>query len=71
MATETRIRDFRLLPREALLSVNDLVLLSGRSRTSIWRDVRHGRLPKPVRVGPNCVRWQIDDVRKFLAGGAI
>jgi len=24
---------------------------SGRSRTSLWRDVRDGRLPEPIRLG--------------------
>jgi predicted DNA-binding transcriptional regulator AlpA len=28
-----------------------------RSRRQIYNDVRDGRLPPPVEVGPNCVRW--------------
>jgi predicted DNA-binding transcriptional regulator AlpA len=66
--TPKRLFDFDRLPGEALLSARDLVALSGRSRTSVWRDVRHGRLARPVRLGPNCVRWRVEDARKYLAG---
>ncbi len=63
-----RLLDFDRLPSAALLSASDIVTLSGRSRTSLWRDVNQGRLSKPVRVGPNCVRWRVEDARKYLAG---
>lgn len=66
--TASRLFDFGRLPGEALLSARDLVALSGRSRTSMWRDVQHGRLAKPIRLGPNCVRWRVEDARKYLAG---
>lgn len=65
-----RIFDFDRLPGEALLSASDLVALSGRSRTSVWRDVRFGRLVKPIRLGPNCVRWRVADARRYLSGSA-
>jgi predicted DNA-binding transcriptional regulator AlpA len=67
--TRLRLTGFDELPNAALLSASDLVTLSGRSRTSFWRDVNEGRLCKPVRLGPNCVRWRVGDVRKYLAGG--
>jgi predicted DNA-binding transcriptional regulator AlpA len=66
--TSMRVTGFDQLPNAALLSASDLVTLSGRSRTSVWRDVNEGRLCKPVRLGPNCVRWRVSDVRKYLAG---
>ena len=31
--------------------------LSGRKRTSRWRDVRAGRLPAPLKLGPNARGW--------------
>ena len=66
--TRLRLTDFDQLPNAALLSASDLVTLSGRSRTSVWRDVNEGRLCKPVKLGPNSVRWRVGDVRKYLAG---
>ena len=40
--TNLRISNFDNLPDSALLSVKELIALSGRSRTSLWRvsDVR-------------------------------
>ena len=64
-----RLRQFNELPCEALLSAKDVVFLSGRSRTSLWRDVQRGRLSKPVRIGPSSVRWRVADIRDFLTGG--
>ena len=62
------LTSFDEMPEAALLSAHDLAILSGRSRTSLWRDVASGRLPKPMRIGPNCVRWRVADARKYLVG---
>jgi predicted DNA-binding transcriptional regulator AlpA len=68
-AVQNRLSAFDQMPASALVSVNDLVALSGRSRTSLWRDVNEGRLSPPIKIGPNSVRWSVDHARKFLAGG--
>ena len=68
-SVKKRLRQFNELPCEALLSAKDVVFLSGRSRTSLWRDVQRGRLSKPVRIGPGTVRWRVADIRDFLTGG--
>jgi len=31
--------------------------LLGRSRSSLWRDVRDGRLPAPIKIGPRARGW--------------
>ena len=60
---------FDTLLDTALLTIRDISRLAGRSRTSLWRDVRDGRLPSPLRIGPNAVRWRASDVRAYLNGG--
>ncbi len=32
----------------------------GKSRTQTWRDVRAGKFPAPVQIGPNSVGWWSD-----------
>jgi len=59
---------FDILPDTALLTIKDISRLAGRSRTSLWRDVRAGRLPSPARIAPNTVRWRVADVRAYLCG---
>ncbi len=45
-----------------LLSFQDLqVKLGGRSRSSVYRDVELGRLPKPIKFGLR-VYWNEDDI---------
>ena len=39
----------------------------GLSRTSIYRLMRQGRFPEPVRVGPKAVRWPASEVEAWLA----
>jgi prophage regulatory protein len=38
-----------------------------RSRVTIWRDVKAGRFPAPVQLGPNSVGWFEDEVDAWLA----
>ena len=40
--------------------------LGGRGRTTIYRDVASGRLPKPIKLGSR-VYWNESDVETALA----
>jgi prophage regulatory protein len=48
--------------RSHLIRVKDLAAEIGLSRTTIWREVRAGRLPKPVALSRRCVGWRSEDV---------
>ena len=52
---------FRLLPRREVES------MTGLSRTSIYRLMRLGRFPEPLRVGPKAVRWNEEELVSWLA----
>ena len=49
-----------------LLRLRDVIAITGRSRSSIYRDMEAGRFPKPVRLGPNAVAWREDDVQAWI-----
>ena len=53
-------------PRKTISSkvVQDRV---GKSRVQIWRDVRAGKFPAPVELGPNSIGWFEDEVEAWLA----
>ena len=40
--------------------------VGGIGRTTLWRWVREGHFPKPVRLGANCVAWRADDVNQWI-----
>lgn len=54
------------LPNDARVSLPVVVILTGRSPASVWRDVKAGRLPEPVKAGPRCSRWIVGDLRRTL-----
>lgn len=37
------------------------------SRQTIWRWVREGKFPAPIKLGPNCTRWRLSDVQAWEA----
>ena len=63
-----RLDHFNKLPDEALLSSREVSLITGRSRTSLWRDVARGSLADPVKIGSHTVKWRVGDVKTFLNG---
>ena len=63
-----RIQNFSTLPDEALLTAREIIQLTGRSRTSLWRDVNSEILPKPIKLAPNSIRWSVRDIKSYLSG---
>ena len=41
---------------------------TGLSRSSIYRLMRQGQFPEPVRVGSRGVRWPAVEIDEFLEG---
>ncbi|RHW22683.1 helix-turn-helix transcriptional regulator [Pseudomonas jilinensis] len=39
------------------------------SRSTVWRWVKEGRLPQPVKLSPGCTRWRLDQIQQ-LQGAA-
>ena len=40
----------------------------GIARTTIYRLMRAGQFPEPVKVGPRAVRWPASEIEEWLAG---
>ncbi len=71
--TPAALTAFDALPDSAMVDVKTVAGILGRSPSSIWRDVRSGRLVRPLRTGPACTRWNVGAIRRHLAnlqGGA-
>jgi predicted DNA-binding transcriptional regulator AlpA len=50
-----------------LLSKADVCqLLGGINPSTLYRGIREGRYPKPVKVGPQSSRWLRDEVEATL-----
>jgi predicted DNA-binding transcriptional regulator AlpA len=40
---------------------------TGRHRSSLWRDVRSGLMPSPVRIGIRSVGWYADEIDDWIS----
>ena len=49
-------------PEQTFLSVRLVANRYGVSPNTIWRWVREGKFPAPVKLGENCTRWRIADI---------
>ena len=38
----------------------------GLGRSALYRAMREGRFPEPLRVGPKSVRWLLSEVEKWI-----
>ena len=38
------------------------------SRSTIYRLMRLGQFPEPIRIGPRAVRWSLREIEAYLAG---
>ena len=47
--------------------VNDVELANryGIARQSVWRWVKEGRLPAPVKLSPGCSRWRLAGIEQW------
>ncbi len=49
-----------------LLSVRRVCALTGRSRSSVYRDVRSGLFPPPIRVGAHAIAFRLGDITTWI-----
>ena len=51
---------------ERLLTVDQVIELTGLSRASVYTEMRDRGLPRPVRVGSNSVRWRLSELIAWM-----
>jgi prophage regulatory protein len=50
-----------------LLRTADVLRLTGLSRVGVWRGVRSGDFPAPVKIGERAIAWREADVHAWIA----
>jgi len=51
---------------DRMLSKKAVVAATGRSATSLWRDVNAGIFPAPRQIGPKRIGWLASEVEAWL-----
>jgi predicted DNA-binding transcriptional regulator AlpA len=54
----------------ALITAAEFAQMLKLSVRTLWRRRSAGQVPQPVRIG-GAVRWRLDDVRQWIAGGCL
>ena len=49
-----------------ILHLPAVMARTGRSRSSLWRDVKSGRFPAPLRIGKSRIGWRKDEIVEWL-----
>jgi prophage regulatory protein len=49
-----------------LLNFREVAALTGRSRTSLYYDIKAGRFPRPIKTGLRSTRWFAADIEGWL-----
>jgi len=54
-------------PLDRILRPREVAHLTGLARTTLWRGVRDGTFPRPVRITPSTIGWCASDLTHWLA----
>ena len=49
-----------------LIPLPELIKRLSTSKTSIYRMIKAGQFPRPLRLGPRAVRWREDEVMQWV-----
>jgi len=63
--------NFDSMPDSAFIRLPVMQFLYGVSSASIWRGVKNGTVPKPVKLTERTTAWNVGQVRAALAAKAV
>ena len=61
------LMNFDHLPNSACVSGRVVEGVTGWHRATIWRKIKAGKFPAPIRFGPQSNRWQVGAIRAAIA----
>jgi len=59
--------DFDRLPDSAFVRLPTVATLWATHPATVWRKVKAGQIPQPVKLGPQTTAWRVGDLRAALA----
>lgn len=67
--TNTEETNMAYQTAERLISIKEMMELTGKARVTVWKMVQDGRLPQPVKVGTGerkrTLGWKLSDWNRF------
>ncbi|MDO9282743.1 MAG: AlpA family phage regulatory protein [Methylotenera sp.] len=65
------LQHFDKTPNSAFIRLPIVMRLYGVSAATVWRGVKNGTIPKPVKCSERCTAWNVGLVRAALAAKAV
>ena len=53
--------------KDKMLRRDEVEIICGLTRSTIYRLMREGKFPPPKRLGPRAVRWPSSEIETWLA----
>jgi prophage regulatory protein len=51
-----------------IFRIDDVLNRTGLSRPTVYRQVRAGTFPAPVKLSPRAVGWRSDEIEEWIEG---
>jgi len=51
---------------ETVYRVGDVKKIVGLSKNTIYRQIKKGNFPKPIRIGTRAVAWRSSDIQNWI-----
>jgi predicted DNA-binding transcriptional regulator AlpA len=69
---KTNVSHFDQLPDSAMVPVKAFSAMLDAGDSTIWRRAKNEPdFPKPIRLGTKCTRWNVGQIRSFIAAGKV
>ena len=65
------LSSFDQLPESAYVRLPTVAALFATSQSNVWRWVKGGRIPAPMKLGPQTTAWRVGELRRALATNAV
>ena len=61
---------YGVLPATGYMRQSQLIpIIFPFSPATLWRKVKDGTFPKPIKLAPRITAWRVEDIRELLDGG--
>ena len=62
------VSHFDTLPNAALISIKALAAVNGQGVSTLWRHCKEDpEFPRPIRLSAGCTRFNVGEIRAYLA----
>ncbi|MBK7000946.1 MAG: AlpA family phage regulatory protein [Rhodoferax sp.] len=63
--------DFDTLPGSAFVKQPQILQVVPISASSLWRWIKIGAFPRPIKLSDHCSVWRVQDVRQWMAAQTV